>query len=95
MTTLEQLQNLPQYRSHKIIRAAKILEVQLHGDRSAELVLEGTALGSITVDAAYVDKHKPQAGGYFVLYDDGYQSWSPAKAFEEGYTRTDPDRNYR
>ena len=24
---------------------------------------------------------------YLVVYDDGYVSWSPAKAFEEGYTR--------
>ena len=29
-------------------------------------------------------------GGYLVVYDDGYVSWSPAKAFEEGYTRIDP-----
>lgn len=32
-------------------------------------------------------KHKPVAGGYFVVYEDGYESFSPAKAFEEGYTR--------
>lgn len=25
--------------------------------------------------------------GYYVVYDDGYKSWSPAKAFEEGYTK--------
>ncbi|NER82762.1 MAG: hypothetical protein F6K42_25045, partial [Leptolyngbya sp. SIO1D8] len=33
------------------------------------------------VDAAYVRKHLPQIGGYYVVYDDGYQSWSPAEAF--------------
>ena len=32
-------------------------------------------------------KHDPQAGGYYVVYADGYQSFSPAQAFEEGYTR--------
>lgn len=26
-------------------------------------------------------------GGYYVVYDGGYTSYSPAKAFEEGYTR--------
>lgn len=41
----------------------------------------------ITVSSEYVQKHNPQAGGYFVLYEDGYQSFSPAKAFEEGYIR--------
>lgn len=30
------------------------------------------------------DEH-PGIGGYFVRYEDGYTSWSPAKAFEEGY----------
>jgi hypothetical protein len=30
-------------------------------------------------------KHKPQVGGYYVLYKDGYASFSPASAFEEGY----------
>lgn len=38
------------------------------------------------VNHAYVEKHKPAAGGYFVVYDDGYQSFSPGKAFEEGYS---------
>ena len=31
----------------------------------------------------------PHVGGYYVLYEDGYESFSPAKAFEEGYTRFD------
>jgi hypothetical protein len=31
-------------------------------------------------------KHKPQVGGYFVQYRDGYKSFSPAAAFEEGYS---------
>jgi len=25
-------------------------------------------------------------GDYYVVYEDGYKSISPAKAFEEGYT---------
>jgi hypothetical protein len=39
------------------------------------------------VDGDFITKHKPEAGGYFVVYDDGYASFSPAKAFEEGYTQ--------
>lgn len=38
------------------------------------------------VDATYLKKHSPQIGGYYVVYTDGYKSYSPAKAFEEGYT---------
>jgi hypothetical protein len=26
-------------------------------------------------------------GGYYVRYENGFESWSPAKAFEEGYTK--------
>ena len=34
----------------------------------------------------WLDKHNPEVGGYYVVYEDGYKSFSPAKAFEEGYT---------
>ncbi len=39
------------------------------------------------VSAEFLAKHKPEVGGYWVQYADGYQSFSPAAAFEEGYTR--------
>jgi len=38
------------------------------------------------VSAEYLAKHKPTSGGYYVVYKDGYESFSPAQAFEEGYT---------
>ena len=38
------------------------------------------------VDADYIDRHKPAVGGYYVVYKDGYKSFSPAEAFEQGYT---------
>lgn len=41
------------------------------------------------VDGRYLMKHNPEVGGYFVQYADGYQSFSPGAAFEEGYTRAD------
>lgn len=39
------------------------------------------------VPREYVEKHKPIVGGYYVIYEDGYKSFSPAEAFESGYTR--------
>ena len=39
----------------------------------------------------YVEKHAPRVGGYFVRYDDGYESFSPAAAFEGGYTSVDAE----
>lgn len=38
------------------------------------------------VGESYMRKHKPEVGGYYVVYADGYKSFSPAQAFEEGYT---------
>ncbi len=38
------------------------------------------------VDGAYMAKHNPEVGGYWVRYADGYESFSPCEAFEEGYS---------
>ena len=43
--------------------------------------------GAFGVSQDFMRKHEPQVGGYYVVYDDGYKSFSPAQAFEEGYTR--------
>jgi hypothetical protein len=53
----------------------------------ATLTFTDKGYAPIEVDAAYVMKHDPQPGGYYVVYKDGYKSFSPAEAFEEGYTR--------
>ena len=58
------------------------------GDGREGLLIHPTEEGYIPfmVDAEYVRKHNPQIGGYYVVYEDGYKSFSPAKAFEEGYS---------
>jgi hypothetical protein len=48
---------------------------------------EDESYAPFEVSAEYVMRHKPQVGGYYVVYPDGYKSWSPAEAFESGYTR--------
>lgn len=78
------LPELPRYQCHKIVQAAKILIV-LHDQAKTSLDLDG--IGAVDVTPEFVTKHNPKAGGYFVVYEDGYQSFSPAKAFEDGYTR--------
>lgn len=52
----------------------------------AFLVPEHPSYDAIFVPASYVSKHNPQAGGYYVVYEDDYKSFSPASAFEGGYT---------
>src|SRR5258707_2132954 len=81
---------MPRYRCHKQVGALKIGAVAL-GDNDGGALITPVEDGyaPFTVDQAYLDKHKPEKGGYYVVYDDGYKSFSPAKAFEEGYTRVD------
>lgn len=46
----------------------------------------GQCTDAFPVSAAYIGKHNPRPGGYYVRYLDGYESFSPAGAFEAGYS---------
>jgi hypothetical protein len=81
---------LPRYQSHKQVWALKIKSIEDPNnatDGSRLLYFEEDGYSPICVDSNYMTKHNPQVGGYYVAYADGYISWSPAQAFEEGYTR--------
>lgn len=77
---------LPRYRSHKEVWALKIYGVYPAGENGAILTPEDTQYAQLRVSSEYVKKHNPTPGGYWVRYTDGYESFSPAKAFEDGYT---------
>jgi len=72
---------MKKYRCHKVVSAAKITNID---NEISSLTLEGTH-GWI-MDRLWFAKHQPEVGGYFVRYEDGYRSYSPAEAFEAGYT---------
>lgn len=94
---------MPKYRSHKDVWALKIKDISdptqpgNESDGSRLLHFEEPGYGARRVAAEFVRKHIPHVqdslgkasylGGYFVVYKDGYESFSPAQAFEEGYTR--------
>lgn len=42
---------------------------------------------TVVINDDFVFKHSPYVGGYYVRYEDGYTSFSPADAFEGGYTQ--------
>ena len=83
---------MPKYQCHKKVWALKIKDVTY--DRPP---LEGVPRGNATitpedegyepfvVDEVWAMKNRPQPGGYYVAYEDGYKSYSPAPAFEAGY----------
>lgn len=84
---------MPRYLCHKQVWALKIRAIIHDGqgenretDGSAMIHPEEKGYAPFRVDHAYMHKHKPEVGGYYVVYDDGYKSFSPAKAFEDGYT---------
>lgn len=86
---------LPQYQCHKKVRAAKIGAIEHTGQPSLwtlglhvpeEAAPLGRSLVAVEVDQSWIERFNPVVGGYYVVYEDGYASFSPAKAFEDGYT---------
>lgn len=76
---------MPRYKSHKEVWALKIEAIQYQEGEGAMITPADAGYAPFPVDAAYVNKHDPQVGGYYVVYKDGYKSFSPADAFEDGY----------
>lgn len=74
-----------QWKSHKIVKAEPIKACE--NAPGANTVVVDLANGvRVFAKPDLTARGTPAPGDYFVEYDDGYQSWSPAKAFEEGYT---------
>jgi hypothetical protein len=76
------------YRSHKLVKAAKIVAVSQDG-QAVELTLETGNTRKHLVNNPLLARHdgdfRDLVGWYVVEYQDGSQSLSPGKAFEEGY----------
>lgn len=94
---------MPLYKCHKEVRALKIKDVICHASPDADVSIEEFSKtedfqgGHLLFDderyiakpfsAEWFRKHNPKKGGYLVVYKDGYESYSPAEAFEDGYSR--------
>ena len=88
---------LPKYQSHKQVWAFKIKKIVLDSDLAREenretngkatITPENDAYAPFDVDGSYLRKHEPKEGGYYVVYEDGYKSFSPADVFEKGYSK--------
>jgi hypothetical protein len=94
------MSELATWKCHKIVKAGKITAFTVHHDliydrpsgSLAELVtlaVEDVNGVPCLVDVApfMFARGMPNLGDYIVIYEDGYKSWSPAQAFEEGYAR--------
>lgn len=80
---------LPRWACHKIVRAGRVLA-------ATPAFVEVQAAGAfgfpsrvrIAVTEEWWKRVPPLTsplGGYLVVYEDGFMSWSPAEAFEAGY----------
>jgi hypothetical protein len=81
---------LPQYQSHKKVRASKIKAIQKENNNQqngpAYLILEAEGFPPLFMEAQWMQRFTPEVGQMLVVYDDGYMSISPAKPFDEGHT---------
>jgi hypothetical protein len=76
------------YVCHKTVRAMQIAEIHpgRADKRGPGSTLRSAAGDEASVSEKWMYKHTPMAGGYYVIYEDGYESYSPAYAFESGYS---------
>lgn len=78
---------LPRYKCHKEVHALQIKRVVCNEDGSVDIIPQDERYARFTVSADQARNHNWSGGGYYVVYDDGYVSWSPQQAFEEGYAK--------
>ena len=88
---------LPRWQSHKKVWADKIIAqvASCAVDGANRIETWKLASGAEVVTGGNLRSRVPSGqnpvGGYYVRYDDGFESWSPAQAFEEGYTKIEPE----
>jgi len=89
------LSDAPLYACHKRVRALKIASIVgpaandadgTHIVRFEPLTAGAAPPVPCAIPAKWIEEKHPEVGGYLVEYEDGYRSFSPAKAFEEGYS---------
>lgn len=93
--------DLPRWKCHKVVEAAEIVafwptSIRDIGQHQIHVQLPDGTRKQLNLPDAWASRVPPNAspiGGYYVRYEDGFESWSPADAFEAGYTRM-PEGRY-
>ena len=80
------------WRSHKIVEAEVIdrVEINTSDRRTSGGSIEVRDGETVVVPRGFFARNKPLPGDYLVRYGNGYLSWSPHAAFEDGYTEVEP-----
>lgn len=85
----------PHYTCHKTVGALEIIEVGNYVTSADALVREVTFTNGNTAKLPddMFQRYVPVPGDFLVIYPDGYMSFSPRKAFLDGYKAVD-DRTF-
>lgn len=73
------------YTCHKRVQAAEIIGITRIGDGIRLALDEGPPV-EFADGSPILARGLPVVGDFLVQYEDGYQSFSPRKAFIDGYT---------
>lgn len=79
MTLTEQVNTLPKYRSHQLVRAAKIVGFTHDRQVIVALLLDGAS--PMPVKSDWVARHAPQPGGYVVVPESQFNETIPSMEF--------------
>jgi hypothetical protein len=78
---------MPKYKSHKTVNALEIKTSEVKGfDLEITYADKGYENIIFKVPPEMKFRYVPVAGDYHVFYENGYASFSPRKAFIEGYS---------
>lgn len=85
----EAMMELPKYQCHKRVWALKISGIEFHKDKSATVAVKDEGYAPFKTRPEWYDRFKGGEDdlGYYVVYEEGYSSWSPTAVFESGYTQ--------
>lgn len=89
---MDQVLEMPKYRSRKLIRALKISEVTPLFDVNEKVVMVSVGFEDKRFEGRQFDvrnKPEPSPGWYFIQYEGGYESFCPPDVFEAGNTAMD------
>ncbi len=83
------MMELPRYKSHKLVWALKIAAIEIHEDKSATIAPADEGYSPFRTLPGWAERFNGDEAdpGYYVVYQDGFKSWSPCQAFEDGYSR--------
>lgn len=77
---------LSRWKCHKVVRAGRIVSAEFN-EATHQWVVDTSDGPTMCLPMHTRITGNNPIGGYVVEYDDGHLSWSPAAAFEAGYTQ--------